>query len=379
LAVSFSTARAPRKYNDHVKLAEYPSWLENWWIDRACRHYAVPKLEDCAGELRSAIQRLSDSFKVNHKFQFPDYQRDPELILAYGLFYFPQSFIRIQFPLMETLARGWTPPSDRAIRILDLGCGVGAAGFGAVSMLRPHRMEGWALDHSQEALQIHAELSGSESLGTWHHLRFELQEQRISGLQKMDLILLSFTLTEMASEFERTMDFWLRRLHPNGALLVLEPFSKPGKRRLEHYRDRLSAEKRYRVVAPSSASGPSSLSSHKMRTWNLPESMLLLNKHLNRIIDELNFNFLAITSEVPLPPPADAGNFVLINPFVRTKGKWTASGRSSDGLDHAYEILARHVTPEMKRKLQKLKRGDSVHVSHVQVAGTSLRFENLED
>ena len=367
---------------------DYPSSLEEWWIGRACRHYSVSKLEDCAGNLQNAIRRLSDFFKENHNSRFPDYQRDPELALAYGLFYFPQSFMRIQFPLTEILASGWTPPIDRPIRILDLGCGVGAAGFGAVSLLQSDQMrtrtsathnagpkagapyiEGWALDHSEDALQIHKELSAS--FGMWNHLHGNLHDQRTSGIPKMDLILLSFTLTEIASDFERSLDSWLRRLHPKGALLVLEPFSKPGKRRLEKYRDRLIVEKNYRVLAPSA-----SLISHKMRTWDLPESMILLNRDLNRIVDELNFTFLAIAPEVPT---AEAAEFLLITPFVRSKGKWIASGRTSDGHDHQYEILSRHVTPEMKRKLEKLKRGDSVHVSNVQVAGTSLRFEVLED
>jgi hypothetical protein len=186
----------------------------------------------------------------------------------------------------------------------------------------------------------------------------------------MDLILLSFALTERASEFETILDFWLRRLHPNGALLVLEPFSKPGKRRLEKYRDRLIAEKKYRILAP----GDDSLSSHKMRTWTLPESMVLLNRKLNRIIDELNFNFLAITPEVAVT----TGDFLLVTPFVRSKGKWIASGRSSDGADCEYEILTRDVTPEIKQKLQKLQCGDRVRASNVQAVGTRLRFKELE-
>jgi hypothetical protein len=183
----------------------------------------------------------------------------------------------------------------------------------------------------------------------------------------MDLILFSFTLTEVASEFERSLDFWLRKLHPKGALLVLEPFSKPAKRRLERYRDRLSTEKQYRTVA--------SLSSHQKRTWNLPKSMFMLNQNLNRMIDELNFTFLAVTPEVALP----LSDFMLMTPFRWIKGKWIAAGRSSDGVAHEYEILARHVTPEIKGKLQKLKRGDAVRACNVRVAGSSLRFENLEE
>lgn len=306
-------------------------------------------------------------------------------MLGYGLFYFPQSFLRIQFPLMEILQRGWNPPADRPIRILDLGAGVGAAGFGAVSFLQPKPVEGWALDHSEQALRIHEELTAAGRLGHWHQSQIDLHHPQTRGLPRMDLILVSFTLTEMTTEFAGTLDLWLHALHPKGALLVLEPFSKPSNHRLGQFRDRLVAERKYHVIAPDPhpPDGSSLLqyefSFHRNRTWDLPQSMLFLNRHLDRIVDELHFNFIAVTPEPPMPPPADAGNFRLATRFVRAKGKWIAEGFSSDGIRHEYEILVRHLTPELKRKLQKLKQGDSVHASNIQPAGTSLRFEALHE
>jgi len=373
------------RYNDEVKISDYPRWLENWWVDRACRHYSTAKLEDCTEGLHKGVQRLTDQFKVDQKSHFPDYQSDPELTLAYGLFYFPQSFLRIQFSLLEILERGWNPTGDRPIRILDLGAGLGAAGFGAVSLLQPKQVEGWALDHSEEALRIHKELSAAGTLGSWHQSSIDLHHPQTTGLPRMDLILLSFTLTEMTTGYETTLDFWLRKLHPKGALLVLEPFSKPSSFRLEQYRDRLVTEKKYHVLAPDSHSSENSslpqneFSRHKDRTWDLPQSMRLLNRNLNRMVDEMNFTFIAITPEPPLPPPADSGHFRLMAPFARAKGKWIAEGFSPDGVRHEYEILVRHVTPALKRKLQKLKQGDSVHASNVQSAGTSLRFDGLNE
>ena len=79
-----------------------------------------------------------------------------------------------------------------------------------------------------------------------------------------------------------------------------------------------------------------------------------------------------------MPPPADSGNFRLATSFTKGKGKWIAEGFSSDGIRHEYEILIRHLTPELKRRLQRLKQGDSVHASNVQPAGTSLRFDGLQ-
>jgi len=199
----------------------------------------------------------------------------------------------------------------------------------------------------------------------------------------MDLILLSFTLTEMSTNFETALDFWLRKLHPKGALLVLEPFSKPSGFRLKKYRDRLLTEKKYHLLAPDLHPGENDslphkpFSRHKNRTWGLPQSMLSLNRDMNRIIDEINFTFLAITPESPLTTSAVSGHFRLLTPFARTKGKWIAEGLSSDGVPHQYEILVRHVTPALKRMLQKLKPGDSVNASNVQRVGTTLRFNDF--
>jgi SAM-dependent methyltransferase len=366
-----------------VKISNYPLWLENWWVEHACRHYGTAKLEDCAGSLRRSVQRLSDQFKADHKSHFPDYQSEAELTLAYGLFYFPQSFLRIQFPLMEILESGWNPPDDRPIRILDLGAGLGAAGFGAASLLKPKQMEGWALDHSEEALRIHEELSATGPVGHWHQSRIDLHQPRTAGLPRMDLILLSFTLTEMMTNFETALDFWLRKLHPKGALLVLEPFSKPSSFKLKKYRDRLLTEKKYHLLAPDSHLGENNslpqklFARHKNRTWELPLSMLLLNRDMNRIVDELSFTFLAITPEPPLTTTTVSGHFHLMTPFMRAKGKWIAEGLSSDGVRHQYEILIRHVTPALKRELQKLKAGDSVNASNVQRVDTRFRFDGL--
>jgi SAM-dependent methyltransferase len=362
-----------------MTLSDYPQWLEHWWVDRACRHYGVTRFEDCVERLEKAVQSVSDSFSADSRGEVVDYQRNPELMLAYGLFYLPQSFTRIQFALSQVLVQGWNAPTDRPVRLLDLGAGAGAAGFGAAALLQRPQIQGWAFDRSDYALRIHAELSAIAPAQFWQHERIDLRRLHKRGLPKMDLILLSFTLNEMPTTLEKTLDFWLRLLHPRGVLLVLEPFSKVSISRLNQYRDRLVEEMRYRILSPGTPLPDYPMLQKEdceyVRDWQLPQSLLLLNRNLCRNIAVLKFCFLAISprGEVPLPP--GASQFRLIAPFVQGKGKWLASGYASDGVRREYEILIRHLTPELKRKLHALKAGDIVCASNVHPAGESFRFK----
>ena len=360
-------------------LAEYPQWLEGWWVDRACRHYGVARFEDCVQQLERAVQNVSDSFSADSEGEVPDYQGNPELMLAYGLFYFPQSFTRIQFALSQAVVQGWSPPTDRPVRILDLGAGAGAAGFGAAALLQRPQIQGWAFDRSEYALRIHAELSAIAPAQSWKQERIDLRRPQKRRLPKMDLILLSFALNEMPATHEKALDFWLRRLHPRGVLLVLEPFSKDSISGLNRYRDRLVEEMSYRILSPG-ARLPDYPMLQKddceyVRGWRLPQSLLLLNRNLRRSIEVLKFCYLAISPRGEMPLPPGASHFRLIAPFLQVKGKWLAAGYASDGVRREYEILSRHLTPELKRKLQALKAGDVVRASNVHPAGSCFRFK----
>lgn len=355
-----------------MKTAGYPGWLEAWWIDAACRFYGVSELPDCAGPIRKAIERLTDTFTIDREDCFADYQRDPELLLAYGLFFFPRSFVRAQFPICELLARGWRPLQQRPLRVLDVGAGAGATGLGAATQLcltSGASIEGLALDRSGVALQMLAELAAAAPSQRWITAEVDLRTGiPAAAQQSWDLILAGFSLNELWDRMLFLIENLMRRLEPHGVLLVLEPAVKETSERLEALRDRIASEGKFHIWAPClhSASCPllqeGQYWCHEVRTWEVPASVSLLNRHLHRSVEVLKFSFLALSPAAPPVGPAGPERFRMIAPFTRAHGKWLTAGCSAEGRRRQYEILRREVTPELADWIKSCERGDIVEV-----------------
>ena len=110
----------------------YPPALEQWWVDRV-NHSDVHTLEN----LHRNASVLSDHFTTKRDKGFPDYFKKPGHLLAYGLYFHPQSWVRTRFPLMEAIQhRGWQPDGDGPIQILDVGSGPGSACLSALQLLQ---------------------------------------------------------------------------------------------------------------------------------------------------------------------------------------------------------------------------------------------------
>ncbi|HSP05575.1 MAG TPA: small ribosomal subunit Rsm22 family protein, partial [Acidobacteriota bacterium] len=272
-----------------MKTVGYPEWLEQWWIDRACRHYGVARLEDCVKQLEAGIRKLSDTFTVDRSETYGDYQRDPGLMLAYGLFFFPQNFARVQLPLSEVMARGWNRPAQGALRIVDLGSGTGAAGFGAALQLQSSgeiSIHGLAIDQSEAALQVQQLIASRVQGQFWTANRADLRT--VDSMEQADLIVASFSLNELGVDAHRAIDPLLERLNPRGMLLIVEPALKETSEQLESFRDRIAAEKRFWIWAPCLHSERCPLLRdgefwcHEVRRWKAPESLVYLNRRLHR-------------------------------------------------------------------------------------------------
>ncbi len=171
----------------------YPEWLENWWLQRVVEHIpTISSIRDLDA-LTTEVQQLSDLFIREGSEVFDTYDHDPRVLLAYGLFYFPQTFVRIQWPLQELLYhRGWHPPLHRPMKILDLGAGLGSASLGALQVLQEwyetsqtvgankteqhSHFQITAVDHASQSLQWNAKLT-RDLAEHWPHTSWQTRSE----------------------------------------------------------------------------------------------------------------------------------------------------------------------------------------------------------
>lgn len=373
----------------------YPDWLEGWWKKRALQQLGGRRFEDLQAELEKATQRLSDLFTTDRQARFGNYERDRQLLLAYGLFYFPQTFARIRFPLREALRlRHWQPAGPTGtVRVLDLGAGLGGATLGASLLLQEiagvSAVKALAVDQSAESLQTLQRLARENET---HLPRVQIKTARgdlkswfrqAPSSERWDLIMASFSLGEAFFDAsDETVQNWLKvalkRLRPGGLLLITEPALRETSERIERLRNWIAAEKVARIWAPCPHHQTCPLLAegkfwcHEVRSWRIPESLSFLNRHLFRSVRDLKFSFLLAG-----PPPApgaspDAANpttMRLVSPVSPMKGRFVWSGCAGDGLRYDYEIQKRDLSRDEQKQMQAIERGDMLHLSESEQLG----------
>ena len=376
----------------------YPPALEQWWVDRV-NHSDVHTLEN----LHRNASVLSDHFTTKRDKGFPDYFKKPGHLLAYGLYFHPQSWVRTRFPLMEAIQhRGWQPDGDGPIQILDVGSGPGSACLSALQLLQTAfpdlNSRATAVDQSPHALdalrRCHADL-----LDLWPRSTMRTQARNLrhrstlfyGGRERFDLVLLSFSLNEFlvgtpppeAAEFLQAAARKL--LKKKGLLLILEPALRETSRHLRDITDALIAEGSLHNWGPYLHPGPCPLQQadkfwcHEVRSWQPPASMAYLNRRMQRKIHELKFSHAALSPSAAPEVPASPEHFRLVSPMSRMKGHFLMTGVASDGQDHTYELMFRSLDPAQKRTIRKMERGDIFQVRNLQPTGQRFRIPSFSD
>ncbi len=380
-----------------ISRPEYPAVLEQWWLAAARRKLGTANNTVALRALDSDVAKLSDGFTTDRDAGFGDYATDEKMLLAYGIFFFPQTFVRTLFVFDEIVQRcGWKAPDSHPLRIADLGAGTGSAGFALASRLAVGRdVELHAIEKSSASLGIAEEIAADNSK-LWPRLKYQ---PRCADLltfhettdEKFDIILASFALNESfhgkaESEFDPWIDRVAAKLADGGLLLISEPAMKITSERLERLRDRISAAGRMAILAPCLHQRPCPMLAkhredfcHEVRWWKPPASLQSLNSRLFRTIQFLKYSFVAIANCAPGPGESVAEPARLVSPMMNLKGRVQCDGCAADGLIRRYEILARKFSGGEKSDFLKTERGDVVRWENLSLLGDKQthRAENV--
>jgi ribosomal protein RSM22 (predicted rRNA methylase) len=367
----------------------YPEALEAAWLRLALDALGARDAEALCARLEPAVARLSDLFTTEREDGFGRYADTPELLAAYGLFFFPQTFVRTSFALAECAARApgvFATPAGRPFRIADLGAGTGAAGLAAAAFVvgagGPVHLD--ACDQSGASLAILRRLAPVLAEGRpGPEVETALADGRTwTPSATCDLIVASFALNEF---FEDRPDAgaaaWIDRimesLRPGGLLLLIEPATKVCANRLGRLRDGMAAAGAARIVAPCPHALPCPLLArggepwcHEVRRWRVPDIPAFLNRRLHREIQALKFSFLALQRAPPAEGPVDPGRGRLIAPLRETGGRILSALCGGDGAGLSCETLTRHMAKaDVKTVVRTWERGDLVRFEDAKVIG----------
>ena len=363
----------------------YPEALEVAWLRRAMKWTGAEEPETACDQLMSAVRELSNRFTTEREPGFGHYGASARLLAAYGLFFFPQTYVRTRLVLAECLREGARPGVERSgsLRCIDLGAGTGAAGLAVVDAFRAAGQRGrvhWvAVEHSGAAVRLAGEL------GRECHPRGRLTIEPVLAdartwepSEPADLVIAAFSLNELFEGApEEELVQWtyrsLRWLRPGGWLVLIEPATRPCALRLEHLRDRLVTREDCSILAPCPHRSPCPILAlgnpnvwcHDVRRWSPPQSLRWINRRLHRDLQHLRWSFLAVR-KTPLEPepaqgPAQFAEGRLVGPVEDRAGRIRSHLCAADGSMRVCEILTRNLTKERRRELSRwLERGSRV-------------------
>lgn len=363
---------------------EYPAALETWWLKTAREKLSVAINSYAMTVLEGEVAKLSDAFTIERSAGFGDYGANEKLLLAYGLFFFPQTYVRTLFQFDEILRRcDWKAPAGRPVRMVDLGAGTGSAGLAVASRLaKKQQVELTAVENSAASLAMAEAVAGDNS-ALWPKLKFlprraDLRE--FSG-KDYDIILACFSINEaFHDKDDATYDAWIDslvgRLADGGLLLISEPAIKITSERLERFRNRIAAAGKQTILAPCLHQQPCPMLAaggenfcHEVRWWKPTSSLQSLNRHLFRTIQFLKSSFIAIAN-TPTPLTVSSPELMrLVSPMMDLKGRVQCDGCAADGAIRRYEMLTRKLETADKHAFLKTERGDIVRWENLSLLG----------
>ena len=357
----------------------YPSFLEKWWLKKAREWTHETDDVRVLRAFEKSVAKLSDSFTIERSRTFGYYTKSRESVYAYGLFFFPQTFIRTCIVLNELFCLYAQQKPHEPVHIVDFGAGSGAASLATVLILQQKldnpAIHVTALDTSAEMLHAFKLLVEHNKHHfkqcTWTFLQHDFRKPLPSELRHSSatLLIMSFSLGEAfyrhaLPEITRWLENLRELVTKPGWILILEPALKETSERLEKLRDLIIKKGLYFVWSPCPHHFRCPLLHdgrywcHQVRSWSPPESLVYLNRKLFRSIHVLKFSYLLLGTS---PPPVQNQEYYMMritSPVSRTKGKYLFTGCLESGEHAQFEILTRYLTQNDHNFFKQLERGD---------------------
>lgn len=360
-------------------LRRVPAAVEGWWLARARQATGGRTDDEALERLTPAVAALSDTFTTARPKRFAPYGADPASRAAYGLWFGAQTWVRTRLPLAEAaVVRGWRPPA-RALRVLDVGAGSGAAGLSAATWLCTTQgvpqVHLTALDHAREPLAALERLA-REALPPALAPQVTLltadartpADWPAAAHGPWDLIVVAFALNELwpaGDDEPRALLAALgERLSPAGLLLVLEPAVQAQAYRVVRLAADLVEQAGLHAYGPQLSPGAWRPAEdprtwpHEVRRWQMPASLARVNRRLWRSAAELTFSYALLGRSPPPPPPPGPHLLRLASPVKRAHGRRTWLGFTLAGDLGSYELQQRDGTRAELERLEALDRGD---------------------
>jgi SAM-dependent methyltransferase len=316
--------------------------------------------------LAHAIERLSTLLTRERERVDEAYLADPELLAAYLAFYWPVSYAQARAILGEL--------GDRPLgRVLDLGAGPlpmswAALDAGASSVLALERVE------AARALGLSLGQGLIEARG-WE-ANHPLPEGPFDTIVCGHLLNELYLGTREPSQHRAALLAQaLRRLSPDGRLVVIEPALRETSRGLLEVRDRLLADGAV-VLAPCLMQAPCPARTrdsdwcHAERAWTPPAEHAALAQAARLHKERLKMSYLVLGVSPAPHHPAD--RFRVVSDRLDEKGKLVRIGCGPRGRHRL--VLRERDRAEHNRDFDALERGDVVRAAALVEKGDGLRL-----
>lgn len=254
------------------------------------------------GRARNALRERARLLSERYRARKPtiDTIRDETDALAYAATRMPATYAAIVTALgrLEQECPGFAPK-----RMLDVGCGLGAASCAAATVW-PNLAESALLDRSRLFLDLAAGLmKESGAVATIETVQADFAEPRTIAAEQFDLVVVGYALTEIAeSELPTVIDrLWT---YASGALVIVEPGTPRDHARLMSARSRLVALGA-NIIAPCPHQAPCPLPANDWCHF----SVRLARRRAHRLVkgadapfEDEKFAYLAVGRFGPVTP-----------------------------------------------------------------------------